>query len=264
MKILTPIKLLAPICMALYLGACAGAASDSTGNTGGQSNAGSTATILPYGSVAYVLDNSILKIIDLGTTPPEIRKAMPLNSPETLFISNDYLYIGGQNGVDIFNLEDPVNPVRASTYEHMRACDPIIVEDDIGYITLRSGFGDRCRLVGPNRLEIVDMSNPELPELISTFSMTNPYGLAKTDTHLAICEEAFGLTLLNVDDPLDVSKVVNYSEINCFDLIYSNSRLIATASDGIYQFSATSQYLELLSRIPVGAVSDSTIDNADL
>ena len=264
MKNLKQFKLFAPIGIAFVLGACAGASSDSTGNSGGQSNAGSTATILPYGSIAYVLDNSLLKIIDLEKTPPEIRKAIPLDSPETLFISNGYLYIGGENGVDIFNLEEPINPVRTSTYEHMRACDPIIVEDDIGYITLRSGFGDRCRLVGPNRLEIVDMSNPELPELINTFSMTNPYGLAKTDTHLAICEEAFGLTLLNVDDPLDISKVVNYSDINCFDLIYSDSRLIATASDGIYQFSATSQYLELLSQIPVGAVSDSIIEDAAL
>lgn len=256
MKILTPIKLLAPIYMALCLGACAGAASDSTGNAGGQSNAGSTATILPYGNVAYVLDNSLLKVIDLDTTPPEIRKATPLDSPETLFISNDYLYIGGANGVEIFNLEDPVNPVRASTYEHMRACDPIIVEDDIGYITLRSGFSDRCRLVGANRLEIVDMSDPEFPELINTFTMTNPYGLAKTDTHLAVCEEAFGLTLLNVDDPLAVSEAVSYSDINCFDLIYNDGVLIATASDGIYQFTATSQYLELLSSIPVGDVGE--------
>ena len=93
MKNLKQFKLFAPIGIAFVLGACAGASSDSTGNSGGQSNAGSTATILPYGSIAYVLDNSLLKIIDLEKTPPEIRKAIPLDSPETLFISNGYLMI---------------------------------------------------------------------------------------------------------------------------------------------------------------------------
>lgn len=255
MKKLKTLKPFIPLCATLLLGACSGS-SESPNSSGGQSNAGSTATMLPYGNVAYVLDNNLLKIIDLEAVPPVLERAIQLDAPETLYISNDYLYIGGETGVDIFNLEDPANPVQASTYEHMRACDPIVVDGDIGYVTLRSGFSDGCRLVGPNRLEIVDMSDPELPELINTFTMTNPYGLAKTDTHLAVCEEAFGLTLLNVDDPLAISEAVSYSDINCFDLIYSDGVLIATASDGIYQFSATSQYLELLSAIPVGDVGE--------
>ncbi|BCD96218.1 hypothetical protein [Marinagarivorans cellulosilyticus] len=259
MKKLKALRPFIPLCTALFLGACTGA-SESPNGSAGQSNAGSTATMLPYGNVAYVLDNNLLKIIDLEAVPPVLEQAISLDAPETLYISNDYLYIGGENGVDIFNLEDPVNPVKASTYEHMRACDPIIVDDDIGYVTLRSGFSDRCRLAGPNRLEIVDMSDPELPELINTFTMTNPYGLAKTDTHLAVCEEAFGLTLLNVDDPLAVSETVSYSDINCFDLIYNDGVLIATASDGIYQFSATSQFLELLSAIPVGDAVEPAIE----
>ena len=251
MKPCSLIKLSIAIAALCQLAGCAGETAPGAGGSNNQSNAGSTASILPYGDVAYALDGNILRIIDLQQSPPTADKTIPLLRPETVFINKEHLYIGGEDGVDIFDIADPNNPVKISTYQHLRSCDPIIVDDGIGYVTLRSGFSS-CPLVGLNRLEVIDMSNPAMPELINDFDMTNPYGLAKTDTHLAVCEEAFGLTLIDVQDPQNIQQVANYSNINCFDLIYEEQRLIATASDGIYQFSAESEFISLLSRIPVG------------
>lgn len=236
------------------LGACAASSDGNSNGNNNQSTSGSTATMLPHKGVAYSLDHGVLKVIDLTQNPPELAFTERLNAPETLFINKDHLYVGGRLGVDIFNIEDPTKPVDVAYYSHMRACDPIIVEDDIGYITLRSGFSNFCRLQGPNRLEIVDMADPSAPERIAEFPMTNPYGLALTDTHLAVCEEAFGLTLLDVDQPLMVMEVAKFPAINCFDLIYQDGRLIATATDGIYQFAAESEFISLISKIPVGEV----------
>lgn len=238
----------------LLLGACAASSDGNSNGNNNQSTSGSTATMLPYKNFAYSLDYNVLKIIDLSQTPPALVFSKYLSGPETLFINNNHLYVGGILGVDIFNIEDPAKPIYVAEYEHMKACDPIIVQDDIGYITLRSGFNNFCRLAGPNRLEIVDMADPSAPERIAEFPMTNPYGLALTDTHLAVCEEAFGLTLLDVDQPLMVMEVAKFPAINCFDLIYQDGRLIATATDGIYQFAAESEFISLISKIPVGEV----------
>ena len=242
----------------IALSGCTGASdSGASGGSGGGSNggnsiAGSTATMLPYGDILYVLDAGQLKAIDLTLDPPDTASTQPLSNPETLFIYEDYLYVGGQFGVEILDLSEPLLPKKVSSYQHFRSCDPIVVSNDIGYVTLRGNFSNRCQLNGVNRLELVDMSNPKSPRFISDYAMSSPYGLAKADNFLAVCQEAFGLSLIDVSDPQNISETANFSGINCFDLIFHDQRLIATASDGIYQFAAEDEFLDQLSVIPVG------------
>ncbi|MBK8279937.1 MAG: hypothetical protein IPK94_07395 [Saprospiraceae bacterium] len=50
-----------------------------------------------------------------------------------------------------------------STFSHARACDPVYVEGDIAYITLRNGT--RCENF-TNELDVVDITNITSPRLI--------------------------------------------------------------------------------------------------
>jgi Uncharacterized conserved protein len=233
--------------LATVLQGCCGGGADSA--PGPVSQAGSTAAMISYENALYTLDNSTLKIFDISDGfNPILKDELRLEFPETLFIHNDHLYVGGFTGVSIWNLQDPLNPEEVGFYEHARNCDPVILEGTTGYVTL--GGSHTCNSQ-TSRLEIVDFSTPEAPTKIAEYPMTSPYGLAKTPDFLAVCEEQYGLTLLDVQDPFNIQRLANYPGIQCFDAIFSANNLILTASDGIYQFEASDQYLDELSVIPV-------------
>lgn len=229
---------------------CCGSAS--SGPTPSTSTAGSTAAMLTYENTLFTLHHGYLKIFDL-TDPsrPTLANSIAATSTETLFIEGHHLFIGGNSGVQILDIQDPTNPVDVSFYAHVRGCDPVIVENDIGYVTLRSRpgcFGDA------NRLEVVDFSDIANPKEIARYPMTYPYGLAKLDNHLAVCEDYAGLVLLSIEwaeGVPTIEEASRYSQIECFDLIFTGENLITTANDGIYQFSVNNEYLSLTSHIPV-------------
>lgn len=246
------------VCLALLQG-CAGQSADSSsGGSNGSSSgsvgsqAGSTATMINQGNILYILDKEKLKALDLSTSPAT--EVLNTNSPgaETLFIYEDHLYVGGVDKVEIYNIESPSAPFVASQYPHLRSCDPVIVSADIGYVTLRNSGRCATNTAGVNRLEIVDFSDPQFPEKITEYNMPNPFGLAKTDTYLAICQEFEGLALVDVSDHSNIQTLTTYDTISCFDAIYRDSRLVVTADDGIYQFHTGITELTELSRIPVG------------
>lgn len=249
-------KLLPLILIIALLQGCCAASSDSP--TSGSSTSGSTAAMLTHNNTLFTLHHGHLKIFDL-TDPatPTLAKSMAATSTETLFIEGEYLFIGGNSGVQILDISTPTNPVDVSFYAHVRGCDPVIVEDDIGYVTLRTRpgcFGDA------NRLEIVDFSDIYTPKEIARYPMTYPYGLAKLDNHLAICEDYAGLVLLSItwaEGVPTIKEASRYSQIECFDLIYTGDNLITTAHDGIYQFSVNNEYLSLTSRIPIAPQANS-------
>lgn len=248
------------LCATILLAGCG--ASDSAPSNPGSGNpttsqSGSTAAMLVHKEALYVLDTNKFKVFDIASNETsQLLTSHHINGAETLFIYDHYLYVGGRFGVDIWDITNPLEPSQVNFYQHVRGCDPIVVSDDIGYITLRNRPGCGGDI---NRLEVVDFSDPENPVMLADYAMASPYGLAKTKEHLAICQEEFGLTLLDVDitegpeeTTVQVDEVSKYNDINCFDLIYNDDILVFTATDGIYQVEVDGYWLTHLSRIPVG------------
>jgi len=237
----------------------------SSGGNSSTSQAGSTAAMLTYKDVLYIMDPYRLKIFDISSPEQTVLvNTVRLSGAETLFIYEGYLYIGGNSGVDILNIEDPHYPMKVSKYNHVRACDPVIVSSGIGYVTLRNRPGCGGDV---NRLEVVDFTDPLNPQLIDTFPMDNPYGLAKTETYLAVCQEDKGLSFLSVavNEPngvkeAKIGEVARFFDIHCFDAIASDKSLITTATDGIYQFKMDGYILTALSKIPVGEEMETAKD----
>jgi len=58
---------------------------------------------------------------------------------ETMFQAEGYLYLGSTNGMYIYNLVNPSSPEFVSDFTHWEGCDPVVVDGDYAYLTLRGG-----------------------------------------------------------------------------------------------------------------------------
>jgi hypothetical protein len=170
---------------------------------------------------------------------------------ETLFRLEDKLFIGTTTGMLIYGLENPSKPRQISSYDHITACDPVVVDGQYAYVTLRTGT--MCAN-GQNLLEVIDISSIEHPFLVKSYPMFNPHGLGVDGDLLFICDGAAGLKVYNKTDPMAIitNQLAHYTNINTFDVIPFNGVLMLISSEGIYQYSYTNPAnINLISHIPI-------------
>lgn len=168
---------------------------------------------------------------------------------ETITAKEEYLYMGSRDAMYIYSLKDPDKPAFVFRYSHITSCDPVVVQGKRAYVTLKSG--SMCNL-GSNALEIIDITDPYNPVLITNYPMSSPGGLGIYGDCLFVCEAEHGLKWLNVKD--DEVRVVNtINDVNAYDVIVQNDRLTLTGEDGIFQFSYScgSEVIKQVSKIPV-------------
>ncbi len=170
---------------------------------------------------------------------------------ETLFPYEDHLFIGGNNGMFIYDRIDPAAPQFVSAFRHANACDPVFVKDDIAYVTLRNGTACQNFI---NQLDVLDVSNIRSPQLIESFDMDHPHGLAVRANNLYICEGSHGLKVFENDDlnKIDDNRVAHIKDIDAYDVIsLAQDHLLVIGADGLYQYdSSDPSDLELLSFLP--------------
>ncbi len=158
---------------------------------------------------------------------------------ETLFPYQEYLFIGGNNGMFIYDASTPSLPQYVSEFRHARACDPVYVKDEIAYVTLRDGTA--CESFS-NQLDVIDISNIRLPSLIKSYQMDRPHGLSLNGDYLFLCEGEFGLKVFKTDDldKVDENRVAHLKNINAIDAIsLSANHLLVIGDDGLYQFDSS-------------------------
>ena len=170
---------------------------------------------------------------------------------ETLYRLEDKLFIGTTTGMLIFGLENPEMPRQISAYDHITACDPVVVDGQYAYVTLRTG--NRCAN-GQNLLEVIDISSITNPYLVKSYPMFNPHGLGVDGDLLFICDGAAGLKVYDKSDPLAIitNQVAHYPDFDTYDVIPFNGVLMLVGSGGIYQYdySDPANIVEL-SHIPI-------------
>jgi hypothetical protein len=121
---------------------------------------------------------------------------------ETIFPYKDYLFIGADAGMHIMSIQNPAAPVLSSTFQHARACDPVVVQDDIAYVTLRDG--NECAGY-INQLDVIDVKDILSPKLLHSYKMTHPHGLAVEGDYLYLCEGKSGLKVFDIRDKSKIS-----------------------------------------------------------
>jgi hypothetical protein len=151
----------------------------------------------------------------------------------------------------IMDITSPEAPVKLSTYQHVRSCDPVVVDGDYAYVTLRSGTA--CQGF-TNQLEVLNVKNLASPQLLKTYPMTNPHGLGIDNSTLFICDGDDGLKAFDASDinTIDKNLLAHYKDINAYDVIPFNNTLIMIGADGIFQYDYTNpKDIKLLSTIAV-------------
>ena len=135
----------------------------------------------------------------------------------------------------IYSVSDPNNPAFESMISHAYGCDPVVVDNDLAYVTVRSG--NTCGQQN-NELFIVDVKDTKNPKHIVTFEMTNPKGLGIDAGKLFLCDD--GLKVFSIQDKptkLIDSQILHEKGMDGFDLIPYNNTLMMIANEGLYQYN---------------------------
>jgi hypothetical protein len=207
------------------------------GNPSTSGIGGSMARFTIEGDYLYMLDAGSIHSVSIEalTNPVVKSKSMIAWDIETIFPHNGILFFGAQSGMYIYGLADPEKPNRISQYTHVRSCDPVVVEGDLAYVTLRSGT--TCQGF-TNQLEVINIKDLTNPVLLKIYPMTNPHGLGIDNKNLFVCDGDDGLKVYDATDHLKISdnQLAHYKNINTYDVIPYQNVAIMTGKDGIYQY----------------------------
>lgn len=216
--------------------------------------AGSLARFSVVGNYLYAIDQSELHVIyvDQPASPREGKSVTVSWNIETLFPYKDKLFIGAQNGMYIMDNKNPEAPVLLSTFTHARACDPVFVDGDIAYVTLRDG--SECTNY-TNELDVIDISTIAFPRLIKKYQLQNPHGLSILDKTLYLCEGKFGFKVFDINNinTIDKNLKAHLTAFHAYDVIaLSKSQLIVVGENGLMQLDASDpKNIKSISNIPV-------------
>jgi len=216
---------------------------------------GSMARFTISSNYLYAVDYSTLRLFNISDiTDPELESEINIGwNIETIFPYKNKLFIGTMTGLLIYSLNNPANPEYVSQFTHISSCDPVVVEDDYAYVTLRSG-----NLCGESEdlLDVVDISNINNPFLLKEYPMVEPFGLGIDNSILFVCDGSAGLKIYNAEDPLNIAanKLIQYPDINAFDVIPLGDVLLMIAVEGLYQYDYSDlDSIHQLSYIPIYA-----------
>jgi hypothetical protein len=206
-------------------------------------------------NVLYLLDQNTLKVFDISnkTSPVKFNDFYPGWGIETMFLTDKYMFLGTTTGMVVLDISVPLSPQWKSFFSHARSCDPVIVDDTLAYITLRTGTNCGGSL---NTLDVVNIKDLSIPSLVMSYPMTNPHGLGKDGNILFICDGDAGLKVYDASDPLEISShlIYTYPDINAFDVIPIGSVLVLIGDDGLYQYNYSNvTNITLLSKIEIVA-----------
>ena len=215
------------------------AKAETSGNwTGGTGVGGSMARFMLNEKYLYVIAiPSRLKTVDVASVSQMsiIDSVDVPRNMETLFLLGNNLFVGTTTGLLIFDLVNPQKPNQISSYDHITACDPVVVDGQYAYVTLRTGT--MCAN-GQNLLEVIDISSITNPFLVKSYPMFNPHGLGADGNLLFVCDGAAGLKIYDKTDPLEIitNQITHYPDFDTYDVIPLNDILMLVGNGGIYQY----------------------------
>jgi hypothetical protein len=216
---------------------------------GGTGTGGSYARFTISGNHLFAIDSRNLNNFDLSQPDdPILINTIPIwevQEIETVFPYNDHLFIGSTNGLVIYDISDLNNISFESMFSHARACDPVYVQNDIAYVTLRSDLNSNFCFGNLNQLDIIDVNSISAPQLVQSFPMTNPHGVGVDGDLLFVCEGQSGLKIYDVDkqingnilESVSIQELAWKQNIKAYDVIPNNGVLIAVGENTLKQYN---------------------------
>ena len=134
----------------------------------------------------------------------------------------------------IYSVTDPAKPVYMSSISHVFGCDPVVVENDLAYVTIHSGTA--CGQ-NSNELLIIDVKDVKKPKQLASFTMTNPKGLGIDSGMLFLCDDGLKIFTITKPEEMYLKSLKNIKGMDGYDLIAYNNTLMMIAKDGFYQYN---------------------------
>jgi hypothetical protein len=225
-------------------------AASSSGSSTGVNGSMSRFTI--YNGNLYSVIRNTMNIFDLtGDKPKKAAENVYLGwNVETIFNYKDNMFMGTPTGLVIYSVANPLKPVYQSAISHVFGCDPVVVDNDLAYVTVHS-TGNFCGQ-NTNELEIIDVADVKKPKLLVSYGMKSPKGLGIDNGKLFLCDDGLKVFSITKPETLLANMVAHYSGMDGYDLIPFNNTLMMIADDGIYQYSySSSNEIKLLSKLPI-------------
>lgn len=172
---------------------------------------------------------------------------------ETIFITDDHMFLGTQSGMIVQSLAVPERPSQIGSFSHMTSCDPVMIKGDLAYVTLKGGT--TCRGGTLNQLDVVRMTDGYSKyTLLKSYPMFGPQGLGVDGDLLFVCDGSAGLKIYDRTDPLTIidHMVATFPSINAYDVIPRNNYLFLIGDTGflLYDYSSI-QNIKQVGFIPV-------------
>jgi hypothetical protein len=220
---------------------------------------GSQSRFTMYDKYLYTVNQGRMNVYDVSVRLVEKQTIPTWWNTETIFAYNKALYIGTPNGFIIFDNANPESPKQAAMVQHITGCDPVFVEGNKAYVTIRTGT--TCNGTA-NLLEVYNIENIYAPNRISQFNMDNPHGLSIEGNNLYLCEGKFGLKVFDRSDDINIDRnqIAQFKDFFAYDVIalpenypVQNKKIVMViGDDGLVQFDATdNKNLKKLSTIKV-------------
>jgi len=244
--------------LSLFIVACGGGSSSSSSSDVSSGQGGSMARFAVSGDYLYTINQREMNVLDVSdaSKPKKVSKVHVPFDVETLFAYKDNLYVGSSSGMYIYDKTTPTQPTRIVDFSHAQSCDPVVVSDDVAFVTLNTGSNCWNGRRGVNRLEMVDVKTPDNPKLIKAVDMWEPKGLGVDGKNLFICDGTSGLKVYDINKTdnngtvaVNITIKESLREINCYDVIAKNNNLIISNHEDIRQFNYSSFPMEELGRI---------------
>ena len=211
--------------------------------------AGSMARFALVGDYLYTVTTTNVKVFDVkDEANPLYTSDTPFGfNVETIFPLGNTLFMGSQSGMYIYDITNPLNPVKQSVYAHITSCDPVVANENFAFVTL-SNLSIRCQR-GINQLEVIDLSNKKAPKLLKAYAMTGPKGLALSGNDLFVCDDK-----VKWFDTSNSPTLTSKGEINvkAHDAIIVGKILMLIGETGLSQYDFSGIEPKLLSQISIG------------
>lgn len=200
---------------------------------------GSLARFKIVGDYLYAVDWSSISIFDISDLddPKVLDDVYTEAAIETIYNQGDVLFLGGPQGMYIYDISVPSKPAFVGEFVHGTACDPVVVDGDIAFVTLR---GENSCGGTESGLYIVDLTHLASPELRKFYPLEGPYGLGFKDDKLFICDGAAGLKVYDKSDVDDLKLLNQFEDIVTYDVIPMENSLLMIGDKMLYQY----EYLE--------------------
>jgi hypothetical protein len=230
---------------ALDVPAAANSVAASTGT------AGSTATMTLIGDYLYAIPEQhslgVVHVAD-SSSPTSVTTIFAGFDLETIFPIQNRLLLGSKEGVFIYSVDNPAQPVQLSEFTHGTACDPVIADQDYAYVTLHAGTG--CG-GSANEMDVLSAQNISQATLLKIYPMTSPSGLSKDGSLLFVCDGPV-VKVFHASDPANLQELTELQVSSAYDVIAANNLLLVVSTGGLYQYDYRDpNHIVLLSFLPV-------------